>query len=102
MATTKEKIEQALTILKYHDFMWMMSDSNNAKASAKGNMRAFVKLVASIQDKTIVKALRELWIANYEYVNATFMIQNEDAKAKFKAKQAELMAIILPTHAMAA
>jgi len=102
MATTKEKIEEALFILKHHDFMWMMADNNDAKDDAKGSMRAFVRLVATIEDKVIVKALRELWIATYEYVSATFYICNDEATAQFKAKEAELMAIIKPSYIMAA
>lgn len=102
MATTVNKIEKALQILKSHDWYWMMSDSNSAYGYARGSMRAFVELVATINDSTIVNALRNLWIAKYEYVSATMWNSNEAAKAEFKAKEAELMAIINPQFAVAA
>ena len=65
-------------------------------------MRAFVELVATIDDAAIVKAMRDLWTANYEYVHATMFSSNVLAKAEFKSKEAELMSIINPTFAVAA
>ena len=65
-------------------------------------MRAFVELVATIADKVIVKALRDLWTATYEYTHETMWGSNDEAKAEFKAKEAELMAVIKPQYAMAA
>lgn len=96
MATTANKIEKALSILKGHDWYWMMCDSNSAYGYAYGSMRAFVELVATINDNNIVKALRDLWKANYEYVH------ERCDKETFKAKEAELMAVINPTFKMAA
>lgn len=87
MATTN-KIEKALSILSHHDWYWMMSESNSAYFSARNNMRAFVELVASINDLTIVKAMRTLWTANYEFAH------NRCDKETFKAKEAELLAAI--------
>lgn len=95
MATTN-KIETALQILNQHDWYWMMCDSNSAYGYARGSMRAFVELVASINDSTIVKALRDLWTANYEYVH------EKCNKETFKAREAELMSIIKPAYQMAA
>lgn len=102
MATTANKIEKALSILSQHDWYWMMSDSNSAYGYACGSMRAFVELVATIEDAAIVKALRDLWKATYEYIHATMFGGNDEAKAEFKAKEAELMAVIKPTYAVAA
>ena len=103
MATTSQKIEKALSIMKSHDWFWAMADyTNPAYGNAYGSMRAFVEVVASIADATIVKALRELWTATYEYIHATMWSSNEAAKAEFKAKEASLMAVILPQYAMAA
>jgi hypothetical protein len=102
MATTANKIEKALSILSQHDWYWMMSESNSAYGYACGSMRAFVELVATIEDSTIVKALRDLWTATYEYVHATMWGSNEAAKAEFNAKEAELMAVIKPTYSVAA
>ena len=102
MATTAKKIEKALQILKGHDWYWMMCDSNSAYGYARGSMRAFVELVATINDSSIVKALRDLWTATYNYVHATMWSANEKAKAEFEAIKAELMAVIKPQYAMAA
>ena len=88
MATTANKIEKALSILNQHDWYWMMCDSNNAYGYARGSMRTFVELVATIADTTIVKAMRDLWIANYDFAHDNCDIET------FKAKEAELMAVI--------
>ena len=93
---TENKIEKALQILNCHDWYWMMCDSNSAYGYARGSMRAYVELVATINDSTIVKAMRDLWTANYEYVH------ERCDKETFKAKEAELMAIIKPNYQMAA
>ena len=85
------------------DWYWCMSDyTHPAYDYACGSMRAFVELVASISDKAIVKALRDLWTATYNYVHATMWSANEKAKAEFEATKAQLMAIIKPQYAMAA
>lgn len=102
MATTANKIEKALSILSQHDWYWMMSESNSAYGYAYGSMRAFAELVATINDAAIVKALRDLWTAHYEFVHATMFGSNDEAKAEFKAKETELMAVIKPTYAVAA
>ena len=102
MATTANKIEKALSIMSSHDWYWCMSDSSSAYGYARGSMRAFVELVATIEDSTIVKALRDLWTAHYEFVKATMFASNDEAKAEFKAREAELMAVIKPAYQMAA
>ncbi len=96
MATTSNKINEALSILRNHDWYWMMSESNSAYGYACGSMRAFVELVATIENSTIVKAMRDLWTANYEFAH------NRCDKETFKAREAELMAVIKPTYAVAA
>lgn len=103
MATTSQKIEKALSIMKSHDWYWCMADyTNPAYGNAYGSMRAFVELVATINDSTIVKALRDLWKATYEYVHATMWGSNAEAKETFKAKEAQLMAVLQPQYAIAA
>ena len=47
-------------------------------------------------------ALRELWIATYKFVHATLWSSNEAAEKEFKTKEAELMAVINQTLAVAA
>lgn len=99
---TANKIEKALEIMNHQDWYWCMSDSNSAYGYACGSMRAFVELVATIEDSTIVKALRDLWTATYNYVHATMWSANEKAKAEYKTIKANLMAVIKPTFQMAA
>ena len=104
METTSNKIEKALLILEHQDFYWKMSDyATKACHEAYCTMKAFVKLVNTIEDKTIVNALRDLWTATYNYAQAAMLGCNESAaKAEFKAREDELMAIIRPSIAMAA
>lgn len=102
-ATTQQKIEKALSIMQSHDWYWMMADyTNPAYGNAYGSMRAFVEVVASINVSSIVKALRDLWQATYDYIHATMWSSNDKAKAEFETKKAELMAVIQPQYAMAA
>ena len=104
METTSNKIEKALLILEHQDFYWKMADyATKACHEAYCTMKAFVKLVNTIEDKTIVNALRDLWIATYNYAQAAMLGRNESAaKAEFKSKEAELMAIINPQLSAAA
>ena len=96
MATTANKIEKALEIMNHQDWYWCMSDSNSAYGYACGSMRAFVELVATIEDAAIVKALRDLWTAHYEFAH------ERCDKEAFKNREAELMSIINPIYKMAA
>ena len=99
--TTKNKIEKALLILEHQDFYWKMSDyATKACHEAYCTMKAFVKLVNTIEDKTIVNALRELWVVTYNYAQAAMM--GRTVSAEYKAKEAELMAVINQTLAVAA
>lgn len=101
--TTSQKIEKALAILNTQDWYWAMSDyTHPAYDNAFENMRVFVELVATIENSCIIKALRNLWKATYNYVHATMWSDNEKAKAEFDAIEAELMAIIKPQYVMAA
>ena len=103
MATTSQKIEKALSILNHQDWYWSMADySSPAYGNAYGSMRAFVEVVASISDNTIVKALRDLWKATYEYVHATMWSSSVEAKETFKTRESELMAVIKPAYSIAA
>lgn len=96
---TAEIINKALETLKNHDWYWMMADySHPAMDYARGNMRYFVELVATIADAGIRNALRELWKATYENVHANLWSKDEEANKQYEIKKAELMAIILPTN----
>ena len=65
MATT-EIINKALETLKNHDWYWMMADySHPAMDYARGSMRYFVELVATITDVSIRKALRRTYMLTF-------------------------------------
>jgi len=103
METMEIKVEKALKIMKYQDWNWMFAEySKPAYSRAYSSMRAFVKLVATIEDSNIAKALRDLWTATYQLVHATMFKSNPEAVAEFETKEAELMAVIKPTYAIAA
>ena len=87
---TLELINKALATMNNHDWYWCFADyTHPAIDNARGNMRYFVELVATITDANIRKALRDLWVATYENVHANKV---------YEAKKAELMAIILPSE----
>lgn len=96
---TMETIYKALETMKKHDWYWMMADYSHPSIDyARGNMRYFVELVATISDASIRKALRDLWVATYENVHANLFVRNEEANKQYEVKKAELMAIILPSE----
>ena len=95
---TIETINKALEVLNNHDWWWMMADyTHPAIDNARGSMRYFVELVASIKDVVVRNAMRELWKATYENVHKNMWSKDEEANKVYEAKKAELMAIILPS-----
>ena len=89
--TTQQKIEKALRILEGHNWYWMMEEAFCVPRNhAHGNMRAYVKLAASIGDRTTSQALRDLWTVTYKYT------WKRIGKADYEAMKKELMGIIQP------
>lgn len=96
---TIEIINKALEALNNHDWWWMMADYSHPSIDyARGSMRYFVELVATINDANIRKALRDLWVATYDYIHANMWNKDEKASELYETKKAELMAIILPSE----
>lgn len=96
---TIETINKALEILKNHDWWWMMADyTHPAIDNARGSMRYYVELVATIKDAVVRNAMRELWKATYENVHNNMWNKDEEANKVYEAKKKELMAIILPSE----
>ena len=89
--TTKEIINKALEVMNGQDWYWY---------KAYGTMRYFVELVASINDSTIRKAMRELWTVTYNYMGLSSpMSSPTDIQTKeYNDRKAELMAVILPSR----
>ena len=96
--TTSEKVNKALEILRGHDWFWFMADYNvsSERNAAYGNMKAFVRLVATIAEKEISQALRDLWCAKYDFEHATLFGSDAKAEKAFEEKKTELMAVIMP------
>lgn len=93
---TIETINKALEVLKNQDWWWMMAEYvHPAIDNARGSMRYFVKLVATIQDDVVRNALRELWQETYENIHKNMWSKDYEANKLYEAKKAELMAIIL-------
>lgn len=65
---TMEIINKAVTMINEHDFFWFYADYEaSARESSRGHMAAFVELVNSILDVDTRKALKDLWMARYEW-----------------------------------
>lgn len=66
--TTTETIRQALSILKTHDFYYMMVESgyDKAKSRARASMKHFVEVTNTLPSE-LRELMRNLWIATYEY-----------------------------------
>ena len=63
-----EIINKAVTMINEHDFFWFYADYEaSARESSRGHMAAFVELVNSILDVDTRKALKDLWMARYEW-----------------------------------
>ena len=99
--TTKEIINKALEVMNGQDWYWYMSDYqvSEMKDKAYSTMRYFVELVASINDATIRKAMRELWIVTYNYMGLSSPMSSpsEIQTREYDNRNAELMAVILPS-----
>ena len=100
--TTKEIINKALEVMNGQDWYWYMSDYqvSEMKDKAYGTMHYFVELVASINDSTIRKAMRELWMATYNYKSLSSPMSSPTDKEvqEYNNTKAELMAVILPSR----
>ena len=100
--TTKEIINKALEVMNGQDWYWYMSDYqvSEMKDKAYGTMRYFVELVASINDSTIRKAMRELWTVTYNYMglSSPMSFPTDKQTKEYNDRKAELMAVILPSR----
>lgn len=102
MATAYNIIETALEILNGFDFHWHLGDdyayTNGTMERMEKMMRKFVALAEQCEE-TIKTALRELWIATYNFSRCTSIMRRptEEERATYKARKAELMAILTPS-----
>lgn len=99
---TTEIIIKALKVLNSQDWYWYMSDYqvSEMKDKAYSSMRYFVELISAISDSTIRKAMRELWMATYNYKSLSSPMSSPTDKEvqEYNNTKAELMAVILPSR----
>lgn len=67
--TATNILNKALSILKGHDFYWMMDDyayTNGTRESAKANMKYFVETIKQLPTD-LYELMKSLWMAEYNY-----------------------------------
>lgn len=57
-------INEAINMIEHHDWNWRMADYGYESRynSAKANMKAFVKLVKTIDNAEVRETLRKMWV----------------------------------------
>lgn len=102
MTTTNDIISKAISILKGHDFYWMMDDyayTNGTMESAKANMRYFVETIKQLPSD-LYELMKSLWMAEYNYCGCFRPFYTSQDAPKYKEEkerlQAEIEAIINP------
>lgn len=102
MTTTNDIISKALTILKGHDFYWMMDDyayTNGTMKSAEANMRHFVETIKQLPTD-LYELMKLLWMAEYNYCGCFRPFWTSDKAPIYKEEKdqlyAEVEAIITP------
>lgn len=57
-------INEAINMIEHHDWNWRMADYGYESRynSAKANMKAFVKLVKTIDNAEVRETLRNMWV----------------------------------------
>ena len=86
----EEKINKALNIIITFDWTWRMDDNNYNQnlRKAQSMTKSFMDILKEINDKEIVKALRDLWIAHYD-LSQPFREADYYAEKKKALKDAE-------------
>ena len=107
MTTTNDIISKALSILKGHDFYWMMDDyayTNGTMESAKANMKHFVEIIKQLPSD-LYELMKSLWMAEYNYCGCFRPMWTSDKAHIYKEEKeklyAEVEAVFTP-HLMAA
>lgn len=102
---TMEIINKAVKMINEHDFFWFYADyAAPARESSRGHMAAFVELVNSILNVDTKKALKDLWMARYEWAKKNMFEINKEALKVYEAIEAQTLAALATstTYAMAA
>ncbi|MCM1220721.1 MAG: hypothetical protein NC301_02845 [Bacteroides sp.] len=94
MTTTNDIISKALSILKGHDFYWMMDDyayTNGTMESAKANMKYFVETIKQLPTD-LYNLMKNLWMAEYNYCGCFRPCWTSDKAPQYKEKKEKLYA----------
>lgn len=92
MITTYEIISKALSILKGHDFYWMMDDyacTNGTMENAKANMRYFVETIKQLPSE-LYELMKSLWMAEYNYCSCFRPCWTSENASMYKAEKERL------------
>lgn len=107
MTTTNDILSKALSILKGHDFYWMMDDyayTNGTMNSAKANMRHFVETIIQLPSD-LYNLMKDLWMAEYNYCGCFRPMWTSDKAPMYKEEKeklyAEVEAILNPLRVAA-
>lgn len=102
MTTTNDIISKALSILKGHDFYWMMNDyayTNGTMESAKTSMKYFVETIKQLPT-SLYNLMKDLWMAEYNYCSCFRPMWTSDKAPQYEAEKeklyAEVEAILSP------
>lgn len=101
---TMEIINKAVRMINEHDFFWFYADyAAPARESSRGHMAAFIELINTI-DAITREALKDLWMARYEWAKKNMFEINKEALKVYEAKEVETLAALATstTYAMAA
>ena len=96
MTTTNDIINKALSILKGHDFYWVMDDyayTNGTMESAKANMRLFVNTIKQLPSD-LCELMKLLWMAEYNYCGCFRPFWTSDKAPMYKEQKERLFAEI--------
>lgn len=94
MTTTNDILNKALSILKGHDFYWMMDDyayTNGTMESAKANMKYFVETIKQLPTD-LYNLMKDLWMAEYNYCGCFRPCWTSDKAPKCKEEKEKLYA----------
>jgi hypothetical protein len=91
--TQNSTIQEALKRINSHDWLWMMADYGYVRNynAAKADMREFVKLIATIEDKEVRESLKALWMLRHEEARNSI---NGRKTENYEARKAKLMTAI--------
>lgn len=94
MTTTNDILSKALSILKGHDFYWMMDDyayTNGTKDGAKASMRYFVETIKQLPSD-LYNLMKDLWMAEYNYCGCFRPMWTSDKAPIYKEEKEKLYA----------